>query len=445
MAVTDRSIERQPTEPAVARDAIESAGTDVAIRVRDVSKVYKIYARPLDLLIEAIDKRPRHQEHWALRDISLDILRGAVVGIIGPNGAGKSTLLKIIAGTLQPTSGSVEVNGKIAAILELGTGFHDDYSGREIIVLGGMCAGMSREQITTKVPSVIAFSELESVIDQPFKTYSSGMKARLTFATAISVDAEVLIIDEALAAGDAYFVHKCMQRVHQICRSGTTVFFVSHSTAMIEHLCSRAIWIDKGRIMLEGATDKVCAAYEHYVWSRIENELTSANCELSANILATAASGQYSLGNKELRVTNVYLCGEDGRPKAVLIQGERALIRIEFSGTTQTPFQPAVRIDSEDGACVTGWNGLEAGFVMSGAEGGGCIEVDIGEIFFGQGNYYVSAGLQELVAVQSEDTTLSYVHRSYKFSVRRRFKRELTYVFEVPGSWRLLNDHTSGT
>jgi lipopolysaccharide transport system ATP-binding protein len=445
MTVTGEQLERQPTESAEAQGALEPAGTETAICVRNVSKVYKIYSRPLDLLIEAIDKRPRHQEHWALRDISLNIPRGAVVGIIGPNGAGKSTLLKIIVGTLQPTSGSVEVNGKIAAILELGTGFHDDYSGRENIVLGGMCAGMSREQIAAKVPSIIAFSELESVIDQPFKTYSSGMKARLTFATAISIDAEILVIDEALAAGDAYFVHKCMERVHQICRSGATVFFVSHSTAMIERLCNRAIWIDKGQIMLEGATDKVCAAYEHYVWSRIEHELTSANCELSANVLATAASGQYSLGNKELRITSVYLCGEDGRPKSVFIQGERALIRIEFSGTTQTSFQPAVRIDSEDGACVTGWNGLEAEFVLSGAEGGGHIEVDIGEIFFGQGNYYVSAGLQELVVVQSEDTTLSYVHRSCKFSVRRRYKRELAYVFEVPGSWRLLRDHTSGT
>ena len=240
-----------------------------AIRVCNVSKMYKLYKAPSDLIAEALFGKQRHTEHWALRDVSLDVERGTVTGIIGPNGAGKSTLLKIVAGTLQPSSGTVAVDGKISAILELGTGFHDDYSGRENIVLGGMCAGMSREVIMSKVEGIIAFSELEAVIDQPFKTYSSGMRARLTFATAISVEPDIMIIDEALAAGDNYFVAKCMKRVRQICEGGATVLFVSHGTNLVAQLCSRAIWIEGGRVRAIGSAVDVAKSYDYETHVRI--------------------------------------------------------------------------------------------------------------------------------------------------------------------------------
>jgi ABC-type polysaccharide/polyol phosphate transport system ATPase subunit len=246
---------------------------DIAIQVEGLSKAYKIYASNRDLLIEAFCGKPRHRDHWALRDVSFKIPRGHVVGVIGPNGSGKSTLLKIITGLLDATAGKVEVNGRVSAILELGTGFHPDFTGRENIITGGMCIGMSREEIESKLPWIIEFSELEDVLDEPFRTYSSGMQARLTFSTAIAMDPEIFIVDEALAAGDAYFVSKCMKRIREICDSGATVLFVSHSTSQVAMLCDTAIWIESGRVRDLGPAREVTRRYDYTVHARLSNKL----------------------------------------------------------------------------------------------------------------------------------------------------------------------------
>ena len=237
---------------------------ELAIHVDHVTKVYKLYQHNKDRLIESLGlaRKPRSTPHYALNDVSLDIYKGETVGIIGTNGSGKSTILKIITGVLHETSGTVEVNGRISALLELGAGFDMNYTGKENIFLYGATMGFSRKFMETKYDEILEFSELQEFIDVPMKNYSSGMRARLGFAVATVVDPEVLILDEVLSVGDARFRQKSEAKIMNMFDKGTTVVFVSHNTDQVRRICNRAILLQKGQIIAQGTTEEVCAIYD---------------------------------------------------------------------------------------------------------------------------------------------------------------------------------------
>ena len=252
-----------------------------AIELVGVGKTFRLYKSGLHRLIEAATGRSRHAEFVALRPLNLSIQQGEVVGLVGMNGAGKSTLLKLLAGTLSPSQGKLNVEGRVAALLELGTGFHQEMTGRENVFLAGAVMGLSRAQMDALYPEIVAFSGLEAFMHQPVKTYSSGMFVRLAFAVATSVDPDVLIVDEALSVGDGAFARKSFDRIMGFKKAGKTILFCSHSLYQVEAICSRVLWIHQGRVMMDGDPAQVVAAYNGFL-SRQGQDAQTADLEVAA-------------------------------------------------------------------------------------------------------------------------------------------------------------------
>lgn len=251
----------EPVSPVTSRP-------DVALRVENLSKVYQIYARPQDRLKQALfrGRRTYFEPFVALNDVSFEIRRGETIGILGRNGSGKSTLLQMIAGTLTPTSGTIAKGGRVAALLELGAGFNPDFTGSENARLNAAILGLNEKEVEDVYPRIVEFADIGPFIDQPVKTYSSGMYVRLAFATAIAVDPDILIVDEALSVGDEAFQRKCFARIHQIQERGGTILFVSHSAGSVIELCSRALLMDQGNLLLSDTPKSVVGYYTRLLY-----------------------------------------------------------------------------------------------------------------------------------------------------------------------------------
>lgn len=243
-----------------------------AVLARELGKDYEIYDRPADRLAELVTLRPRHRKFRALDGVSFGIEPGESVGLIGRNGAGKSTLLRLVAGVARPSRGSLDVDGSVASILELGTGFHPEFSGKDNAALNAAILGFSPREIASALPRIFEFSELGAFLDRPVRTYSSGMTMRLAFSVAVSVNPDILVIDEALAVGDGAFQKKCVDRIRELQRGGRTILFCSHALYRVTALCSRAIWLDHGRLQADGTAVDVVHAYERHLLERSTRE-----------------------------------------------------------------------------------------------------------------------------------------------------------------------------
>jgi ABC-type polysaccharide/polyol phosphate transport system ATPase subunit len=306
----------------------------VALRVEGVSKQYRIYARPGDRLKESLTRGrlKRHREFWALRDISFEIQSGTTTGVIGPNGCGKSTLLQIIAGTLEPTGGSVWREGRVAALLELGAGFDPESTGVENVYMNAALMGLSRRETDKLFPDIERFAEIGPFIYQPVKTYSSGMFVRLAFAIAANVEPDILVIDEALAVGDAVFQHRCLRRIKEIQERGATVLFVSHDAAAVRALCARAILLSAGRVIADGTPSDALNHYQRIVMEReqaFEQETARADADESADEdKLPPPRYTYRHGDGSAEIVGAELLDATRRPVRVVETGAELSLRV---------------------------------------------------------------------------------------------------------------------
>lgn len=390
-----------------------------ALAVNDLWKSYRLYHERNQYLKAAILKmrRSRYEEFWALKDINFEVPTGSTFGVIGSNGSGKSTLLKVMAGILVPEKGSVKIDGRVSALLELGAGFHPELSGKENVYLNGAILGLSKKEITARFDAIVEFAGLADFIDTPVKNYSSGMFVRLGFAVAAHVEPDVLLIDEVLSVGDESFQRRCAEKIDEFRRDGRTIVFVSHGLGQVEQLCQDVAWIDKGDLRMIGPAAAVIAEYlgESHQAQRVEGEQGSR------------------WGSGEAQIVGVSLIDADGNDGALLTTHEAATINVDL--TAHTPLQDTVvvvRIDSLSGHTVwetsTRRNGRTIGLI----DGPAGVKIAIPSLPLLEGVYDLTVGVMDSTEVHAYDVW----ERRIRFEVRQ-FKSYDTGLVSIPAEWTI--------
>jgi lipopolysaccharide transport system ATP-binding protein len=331
----------------------------IAITAENIGKMYRIFDKPQDRLKDGIlwrFGRRYGRDFWALRDVSLEVRKGESVGIIGRNGSGKSTLLQIIAGTLQATTGNVQVNGRVAALLELGSGFNPDYTGRENVYMNAAILGLSKEETDAKFDAIASFADIGQFLEQPVKTYSSGMMVRLAFAVQTAVDPDILIVDEALAVGDGVFIHRCMNRFHELREAGTTVLFVSHDMTAMRLLTSNVLWLDDGQSSEFGPTTGVVDNYLSFISNQrvIQQNKSSTHVRAVQSMpsqypLQPMATAEHiipnidkRLGDQSCTFMGVGVYDDDMNPVTSIQHGEVVILRVTAKNNKLAPNTPCL-------------------------------------------------------------------------------------------------------
>lgn len=410
--------------------------SNLAINVCDVTKIYRLYDKPIDRLKESISltHKKYHKEFFALDKISFSVEKGSTVGIIGTNGSGKSTILKIITGVLNPTTGSVEVDGNISALLELGAGFNMDYTGIENIYMNGTMMGFSREQMEAKLPEILEFADIGDFVYQPVKTYSSGMFVRLAFALAINVEPEILIVDEALSVGDVFFQAKCYRRMEEIRKTGTTILMVTHDMGSVIKYCDKVILLNKGEFLAEGPAGEMVDLYKKILAGRmddLEADLAkrldsnfSDMMELNNDINKTHAKEYHGLmrdkisinpnkteyGDGRAEIYDLGLLDSKGELTNLLLKGEEFTIRekIRFNANIESPIF-TFTIKDKKGTELSGTNTMFEGVEVKPVKPGDEAVVEFKQKMTLQGGEY----LLSMSCTGFENGTHVVYHRLY--------------------------------
>jgi ABC-type polysaccharide/polyol phosphate transport system ATPase subunit len=409
----------------------------LAIEARDLAKVYRrfLHQNQFKTLKSALltgsllsDLRP-DQTFTALDGVTFDVARGATFGVIGENGSGKSTLLKLLAGITKPTRGSLSVDGRISALIELGAGFHPEISGRENVAINAIMLGLTRKQVEERFDEIVAFAELQDFIDAPVKTYSSGMYMRLGFSVAIHVEPDVLLIDEVLAVGDEAFTRKCLDKIAEFRRRGRTIVIVTHALGLVDRMCDDVLWLRHGKVADRGDPKRVIDAYLSYVAGGEEEQLAAMASSPPATSLSQPAdspaqsppphgyqSGRW--GNREVEILKVRLLDKSGKERHVYAPGES--LRVVLSVRAKHPLEDfvfGVGLFTADGTGVYGTNTDLEGFLARRLEGEAEIALLVDDLRLVEGTY-----LLDVAAHKADGTPYDYLRGRHRFRVKSRVK-----------------------
>ena len=416
-----------------------ASNRNTVLKVQGLGKEYKLYASPRERLKALVTGHARHRSHWALRDVSFELQRGQCIGVIGDNGAGKSSLLKLLAGTLQPSTGTIERVGRITAILELGAGFHPDFSGRDNLYFGGSLIGIDHAEMARLEPGIIEFCELGEALDRPVKTYSSGMAVRLAFALVTAVQPDVLIIDEALAVGDQHFQKKCVERIMEFRSNGCTILFCSHSPYHIRHLCDVALWLKGGQVAQFGDTEPVLAAYDQHTRQRQldEQALSSSDIAISSGQGAVTAPSEpeapvaaIDAGSACILSVDVKDLGEAQGDRPPVLYSTDLVVTITARGRGNERPNIGFMIEQSKGVGITSLATHEDGAVPLKLDDGSWRSVlSFPDLPLHSGDYVISAFLFDETGLAVYDEWFQFLHFSFIFP------KPLPGLVRLPHHW----------